>query len=132
MTDIGRFDFDLMASHTMLYELQPVAGEPYDDFTGLYVPAFDGQWPDWRFNAGVSWTFENMFASVVYRYSDRVDIQNDDPTADADPVYEKSHLSSFGTLDLQFTYTFGWDMDVSVGVENVKGRMYYLRVTQRF
>lgn len=146
----GTFNFDLRATRQLLFERQALQGDPWDDLTGLYSSTFDGAWPEWRAYFEMSWRLGNLVVTPAVSYIDGVELQDGE-----DPVYERDHLASYATVNLQVAYQLPWETNLAIGVENlgdrvppqtafaanndvpgglydVRGRFFYARLSKTF
>ncbi len=150
-TQVGTFTLDVKGTCTLSYSYQALVGEPYAELAGKYSSSFEGGWPKWRLATVLGWNMKDMGANVVWHYTKKMMLEDG-----LDGTYGRDYLPSYSTFDAQISYKLPWlKSQVMLGVENafsrvppltsyatnnfvpaglydVKGRMYYMRLSHKF
>lgn len=146
-TAIGDFNFKVDLTHVLDFKKQDNAEAEMIDYAGVTDT------PDWRGNFATSWKYEDFSAAwtVVYIGSQSADYYNTLEETDRYVDYSSyfKHNIQFayshaynGTItvgvnnlfdaDAPNYYTYADYRDVNVGLYDVLGRTYYLRINQKF
>ncbi|MEL4281559.1 MULTISPECIES: TonB-dependent receptor [Shewanella] len=146
-TAIGDFNFKIDLTHVLDFKKQDNAEAEMIDYAGTTDS------PDWRGNFATSWKYEDFSAAwtVVYIGSQSADYYNTLEETDRYVDY-----SSYFKHNIQFAYQHAYNGSITVGVNNlfdadapnyytyadyrdvnvglydVLGRTYYLRINQKF
>lgn len=146
-TAIGDFNFKLDLTHVLDFKKQDNAEAEMIDYAGTTDS------PDWRGNLATSWKYDDFSAAwtVVYIGSQSADYYNTLEETDRYVDY-----SSYFKHNIQFAYQHAYNGSITVGVNNlfdaeapnyytyadyrdvnvglydVLGRTYYLRINQKF
>jgi iron complex outermembrane receptor protein len=147
----GNLTFDGKATYMRRFKFQALAGEPLEDLAGMYSSSFEGAWPKWRLATALDWRWKDVGANAIYHFSQSTKIEDG-----VDPVFNRDYLPSFATWDFQVSYRMPWiKTQLMVGVENacnqippltsfatnnfvpsgvgdVRGRFWYVRLSQKF
>lgn len=146
-TGIGDFNFRLDLTHVLDFKKQDNAESEMIDYAGLTDS------PDWRGNFATSWKYDDFSAAwtVVYIGRQSADYYNQLEETDVYVDYSNyfKHSIQFaynhaynGSItvgvnnvfdaDAPNFYTYADYRDVNVGLYDVLGRTYYLRINQKF
>ncbi|MCR4533627.1 TonB-dependent receptor [Shewanella xiamenensis] len=146
-TGIGDFNFKFDLTHVIDFKEQANASAKMIDYAGLVTQ------PDWRGNLATSWKYDDFSAAwtVVYIGSQSADYYNklEKTTRYVDYSDYFKHNIQFGynhayngsitvgvnnlfDADAPNYYTYADYRDVDVGLYDVLGRTYYLRINQKF
>lgn len=146
-TGIGDFNFRLDLTHVLDFKKQDNAESEMIDYAGLTDS------PDWRGNFATSWKYDDFSAAwtVVYIGRQSADYYNQLEETDVYVDY-----SNYFKHNIQFAYNHAYNGSITVGVNNVfdadapnfytyadyrdvnvglydvLGRTYYLRINQKF
>ena len=146
-TGIGDFNFRLDLTHVLDFKKQDNAESEMIDYAGLTDS------PDWRGNFAPSWKYDDFSAAwtVVYIGRQSADYYNQLEETDVYVDY-----SNYFKHNIQFAYNHAYNGSITVGVNNVfdadapnfytyadyrdvnvglydvLGRTYYLRINQKF
>ncbi|MFB2670063.1 TonB-dependent receptor [Shewanella xiamenensis] len=146
-TVIGDFNFRLDLTHVLDFKKQDNAESEMIDYAGLTDS------PDWRGNFATSWKYDDFSAAwtVVYIGRQSADYYNQLEETDVYVDY-----SNYFKHNIQFAYNHAYNGSITVGVNNVfdadapnfytyadyrdvnvglydvLGRTYYLRINQKF
>ncbi|MGL4220191.1 MAG: TonB-dependent receptor [Shewanella sp.] len=146
-TGIGDFNFRLDLTHVLDFKKQDYAESEMIDYAGLTDS------PDWRGNFATSWKYDDFSAAwtVVYIGRQSADYYNQLEETDVYVDY-----SNYFKHNIQFAYNHAYNGSITVGVNNVfdadapnfytyadyrdvnvglydvLGRTYYLRINQKF
>jgi iron complex outermembrane receptor protein len=147
----GTYTIDVKGTYTQQYDQQAMVGEPYQKLAGLYSTAYEGGWPRWRIASVLGWSMKDWGANIVWHYTKKITLQDG-----MDATYGRDFLPQFSTFDAQVSYKLPWlkshiqlgvenafakvppltefalNNDVPAGLYDVKGRMYYVRFSQKF
>jgi hypothetical protein len=150
-TEVGTFTLDVKGTCTLGYSYQALAGEPYADLEGKYSSSFEGGWPKWRIATVLNWQKKDLGANVVWHYTQKMALEDG-----MDGTFNRDYLPAYSTYDAQISYKLPWiKSQLMLGVENafakvppltsystnnfvpaglydVKGRMYYARISHKF
>ena len=150
-TEVGTFALDVKGTCTLGYSYQALQGEAYADLEGKYSSSFEGGWPKWRLATVLNWQKKDISANIVWHYTQRLTLEDG-----MDGQFNRDYLPSYSTFDAQVGYKLPWfKTQVMFGVENafsktppltsyatnnfvpaglydVKGRMYYVRISHKF
>lgn len=146
-TGIGDFNFKFDLTHVLDFKKQANANAAMIDYAGLVTQ------PDWRGNLATSWKYDDFSAAwtVVYigsqsadyynklekttRYVDYSDYFKHNIQFAYNHAYNGSITVGVNNLfdtDAPNYYTYADYRDVEVGLYDVLGRTYYLRINQKF
>ncbi|WP_249555501.1 MULTISPECIES: TonB-dependent receptor [Shewanella] len=146
-TGIGDFNFRLDLTHVLDFKKQDNAESEMIDYAGLTDS------PDWRGNFATSWKYDDFSAAwtVVYIGRQSADYYNQLEETDVYVDYSNyfkhniqfayNHayngsitvgVSNVFDADAPNFYTYADYRDVNVGLYDVLGRTYYLRINQKF
>ncbi|MDX5996245.1 TonB-dependent receptor [Shewanella oneidensis] len=146
-TGIGDFNFKFDLTHVLDFKEQANASAEMIDYAGLVTQ------PDWRGNLATSWKYDDFSAAwtVVYigsqsadyynklekttRYVDYSDYFKHNIQFAYNHAYNGSITVGVNNLfdaDAPNYYTYADYRDVDVGLYDVLGRTYYLRINQKF
>lgn len=146
-TAIGDFNFKLDLTHVLDFKKQDNAEAEMIDYAGTTDS------PDWRGNLATSWKYDDFSAAwtVVYIGSQSADYYN--TLEETDRYVDYSHyfkhniqfayqhayngsitvgVNNLFDADAPNYYTYADYRDVNVGLYDVLGRTYYLRINQKF
>lgn len=150
-TEAGTFNLDVKGTCTLGYSYQALVGEPYAELEGKYSSSFEGGWPKWRLASILSWNKKDIGANIAWRYTQKMALEDG-----LDGSYNRDYLPAYSTYDAQISYKLPWiksqlmigvenalaktppqtsyatNNDVPAGLYDVKGRMYYARISHKF
>jgi iron complex outermembrane receptor protein len=112
----GKFTLALNGTYVITFDRQVLPGQPFDDVLGDFIPAETdafgfGTIPRIKGNLSCFWNFKSWELGATANYVHHV---RDYALAGLD-----REISSIVTVDLQASYTFPWDMRVTLGILNI-------------
>lgn len=105
----GDFRAWAVASWVQEYNLQSIAGAPFQDYAGTIGA------PDKRVNGGIDWSRGDFSGAIQVNYIDKT-------TASGPGAPFPGSIPSWTTWDFQLGWATPWDGKVTVGVRNVADR----------
>jgi hypothetical protein len=118
-TEVGKFSLDTSWTTVRTFEMEDFPGAGMINYLGKYWGSGSALgnygFPKWKGSAGLTWKKSVYSAGVNYSYVDGYkEDENDD-----------NQVPSFGAFDVRASYRFpswGWGMQMNVGVNNVFNR----------
>ena len=120
----GRLSFQLIGTYVDELVTEPLPGFPTYDCAGLFGTVCGTPVPQWRHKLRATWaTPWNLDLSLSWRYIDSVDqdgtVSNPNFPSPADLAATDAHMKAVNYLDLTGAYTFGENITLRVGINNL-------------
>ena len=126
IADMGSLVFSLAGSYLLDLKTTPIPGGGTYDCAGLFGFTCQTVNPEWRHNLRIAWnTPWNVDVSLLWRYLDRVKLDNNDSNAllfgssYGDATTYDTHIGSYNYFDLFASWRVRDQLSVRAGMNNI-------------